>query len=78
MNDIPAFPMPVGWNGSSHYEEHLSNRAQPGMGLRDWFAGQALPFCLEEFLGVHPDSQRACAECAYGIADAMLAERSKP
>ena len=56
----------------------MSEEMQGGMTLRDMFAGQALPFCLEEFLGVHPDSQRACAECAYGIADAMLAERQKP
>jgi len=52
----------------------------PGMTLRDWFAGQALVGLLssgkwhndgtgfEEFIATH----------AANIADAMLAERSKP
>ena len=48
----------------------------PGMTLRDWFAGQALSFCLAEF-GGNADDQRQYAEAAYQIADAMLKERDK-
>lgn len=51
---------------------------QPGMTLRDWFAGQALagwmasfPSCGE---GVVPV---ACARLAYDLADAMLEARAK-
>lgn len=47
-----------------------------GMSLRDWFAGQALEFCLREF-GGNPDDGKQFAEAAYQIADAMLAERNK-
>jgi len=47
-----------------------------GMLLRDYFAAQALPFCLQEF-GGNADDQRQYAEAAYQIADAMLAERAK-
>lgn len=36
----------------------------PGMSLRDWFAGQALPYCLAEF-GGNADEQRQYAEAAY-------------
>jgi hypothetical protein len=43
-----------------------------GMTLRDYFAGQALlPVCNRGA------SSRECAEAAYQIADAMLAERAK-
>jgi hypothetical protein len=47
----------------------------PGMSLRDWFAGQALAN-PRTFPGDY-----SCAEdvagWAYGIADAMIAERYK-
>ena len=46
------------------------------MSLRDWFAGQALEFCLREF-GGNADDGTQYAEAAYQIADAMIAERSK-
>lgn len=39
--------------------------------LRDRFAMAALPVCVEEFWGGH----KSMAECAYKIADAMLATR---
>jgi hypothetical protein len=44
----------------------------PGMSLRDWFAGQALH--IPELRGETP--QRV-ADWAYSLADAMLAEREK-
>lgn len=46
-----------------------------GMSLRDWFAGQALAAVI-----AHTDRERWAwaAERAYEVADAMLAERSKP
>jgi hypothetical protein len=54
-----------------------------GMSLRDWFAGQALPTLLDsEINNSQPHSDEkpwaVYAEMAYGIADAMLAERTKP
>lgn len=55
-----------------------------GMTLRDWFAGQALPYACtinQQFLQAHPDANypfhAAIAKDAYEIADAMLAERAK-
>ena len=44
--------------------------------LRDWYAGLALRYCLEEF-GGNADDQKQFAEAAYQIADAMIAERNK-
>lgn len=44
-----------------------------GMSLRDWFAGQALLWCLSEFAGNTKEEQ--LAEAAYQIADAMLCAR---
>lgn len=65
----PAFP---------HDNQELGDRhrvAQPGMTLRDWFAGQALAGMLadSEVIGEPISTARA----AYQIADAMLMERSK-
>jgi hypothetical protein len=78
MNDGgPAFPMPSGWNGLTHHEEHHGNDEQEGMSLRDWFAGMA----LQGYLAAPDDGAIArgnpavVAEWAYGAADAMIAER---
>lgn len=52
----------------------------PGMSLRDWFAGQAIAGHLASLnpTAEHdPDSAAAFARSSYQIADAMLAERSK-
>jgi hypothetical protein len=43
---------------------------ETGMTLRDYFAGQALAT-----IGESPNSPKAEAEFAYGMADAMLARR---
>jgi hypothetical protein len=67
----PAFPRP-GFaypNGNAEYPES-------GMSLRDWFAGQALPWCLAEF-GGNAKGMTQPVEASYQIADAMLAERNK-
>ena len=46
---------------------------QPGMTLRDWFAGQALT-AATMYQTMTPED---LAHDAYRIADAMLAEREK-
>lgn len=51
------------------YHEH-------GMSLRDWFAGQVLiSTYLNGYAGPGPKQR---AQTCYEMADAMLAERSKP
>lgn len=50
--------------------------SQEGMSLRDWFAGQALAWCLSEFAGNAEDMKQP-AEAAYQIADAMLRARER-
>lgn len=52
----------------------------PGMTLRDWFAGQALTVLLGSLAGVastHEGLLKSYARQAYEYADAMLAEREK-
>jgi hypothetical protein len=47
-----------------------------GMTLRDWFAGQALAACVQTHNeGFFDGGDKAIAECAYDLADAMLAAR---
>lgn len=66
----PAFPIipPIDKDGYS-----ASGYPYPSDGIskRDWFAGIALPWCLQEFAG-NAEDQRQPAEAAYQIADAML------
>lgn len=70
----PAFPF--------SYEEGGKLLSCNGMTLRDWFAGQALVGILsgELSIGVMNSDSRAAllSQATYEIADAMLAERSKP
>ena len=47
-----------------------------GMSLRDYFAGQAMA-ALVAFRGGYSAHDAQTADTAYGIADAMLAERQK-
>ena len=55
----------------------------PGMSLRDWFAGQALVSVLSALgdMKIGRDNpagqQRAVAMVAYDIADAMIAQRTE-
>lgn len=48
-----------------------------GMTLRDWFAGQAMAAYLSR-PDADNDPYAAVASYAFDMADAMLAERSKP
>lgn len=63
----PAFP---------HDNQEMGDRhriAQPGMSLRDWFAGQALAGMLADSNVTGTYDKLASA--AYDMADAMLAAR---
>lgn len=66
--DTPAFPV----NSPSGSPEYMPTR--DGMTLRDWFAGQALPWLIDLRNG-NQATIPASAEVAYLIADAMLAAR---
>ena len=44
--------------------------AQPGMSLRDWFAGKALAGMVAA-----PGSYKSIARCCYAQADAMMEAR---
>jgi hypothetical protein len=50
---------------------------QPGMSLRDWFAGQALSVIASQSVFLDAQDGYIIARAAYVIADAMLAEREK-
>jgi hypothetical protein len=73
----PAFPQ-TGWKGSRDDIVVFH-----GMSLRDYFAAAALPGC--QFLAIERVKANGItcttedhAAMAYQLADAMLAERSKP
>ncbi len=57
---------------------------EPGMPLRDWLAGQALPAIIAAMSrGEHSTkagltATQSIARDAYDVADAMLAERTAP
>lgn len=85
-NGGPAFPQSKkgytsGINGSS---DHVVFDVTGGMSLRDYFAAQVLP---QIYAASAPDFARSnmkgdeyasiTSACAYMIADAMLAERTK-
>ena len=70
----PAFPVPETPN--------YSGTPDPGMTLRDWFAGQALACvqsCIDFQWGAmqerRDEASAFTAKMAYEIADAMLKER---
>ncbi len=50
-------------------------RGDPGMTLRDYFAGQALAGLLADMAGADEDVR---ADMAYNQADAMLLRRKDP
>lgn len=69
----PAFPAEGGEASGLH--------PNPGMSLRDYFAGQALPqvihMCFADRRLDGETSEQMFARKAYAIADAMLTERAK-
>ena len=73
----PAFPVPA-----EHSEN--PNFATPGMTLRDYFASAAMQGWMASYDGKsgHPAGTdgggRRVARLSYAMADAMIAERSKP
>ena len=66
--DIAAFPVavPERWYAT-----------QDGMGLRDWFAGQALVGVIARPSHLRVTDAKLIAEQAYLIAQAMLVVRQK-
>ena len=70
----PAFPLQRIKNAN----DEVCQWEEPGMALRDWFAGHALAGILAA-PGLQPDdsSRSGCAELAYEFSDAMLAARHK-
>lgn len=77
-NNPPAFP-------SVCMDDPEHPHSAPGMTLRDWFAGQALPRTLSAEYYTEGRSridgeahERAAAMAAYRIADALLAARMNP
>jgi hypothetical protein len=66
-----AFPAAEEMSGSygAYTVQHM------GMGLRDWFAGQALAGM--GWVAATPTAVENKAKAAYEIADAMLREREK-
>ena len=48
--------------------------------MRDYFAAAAIMGVADTFTWDkwEPNAPGSCAKCAYALADAMLAERSKP
>lgn len=66
-----AFPVPEERNAGGE----LIRYSQPGMMLRDWFAGMALQGLLAS--GPHDCKISELAMDAMAYADAMLAERKK-
>jgi hypothetical protein len=49
---------------------------EPGMSLRDYFAGKALPVILKDALGTYDEEDyETAAKASYQIADAMLKAR---
>lgn len=64
-----AFPVPA-------HPNYPRLGPQPGMTLRDWFAGQVITAFAAYGPKGHAPAQMVAA-AAYEIADAMLAERAK-
>lgn len=72
----PAFPMP--FSTDEHTTPCNASIMQPGMSLRDWFAGQALAGMLVSRAYLTGELRHDyAAHDSYVFADAMLAERTK-
>jgi hypothetical protein len=67
----------IDWGGQAFPTEGGADSGlypDPGMSLRDWFAGQALCATAEIHNGIGVDP-RGTAIAAYQFADAMIAAR---
>lgn len=63
-------------NGGQAFPSGEGVDYEPGMTLRDWFAGQALAgLCVGESDSYRLDGRRFTADAAYKMADAMLEAR---
>lgn len=83
----PAFPRLDSLTTHDKQAPHtirFSAESVDGMTLRDYFAAQALPQCIELATTMQRGHVTAlpwdapAAKAAYAVADAMLAERAKP
>lgn len=62
-------------DGGSAFPRAYVSTGEPGMSLRDWFAGQAVNgLMIDRPIG---EPVATVAEQAYELADAMLKERVK-
>lgn len=59
--------------------DRFSPQGEPGMSLRDWFAGQALAGWMSDPNAsiAEPELRERLAAGCYEMADAMLAERRR-
>ena len=78
--DDGSFAFPLAGSTAEWDDVKKQWKPQPGMSLRDWFAGQALQGWLSSFGPdmVHPvanDMEYEIAKQAYQMADAMIAAR---
>ncbi len=83
----PAFPAEITLNrevfAAAPYQFGNDDFKTPGMSLRDYFAAKSLPVAWKAFEdGYFTEDRwesinRTVAECAYQMADAMLAARSR-
>jgi hypothetical protein len=75
-NGGPAFPALRRLSSPSH--DYIAESID-GMSLRDYFAAKALPSAYEWAAAQNEiDHWQLAASEAYSMADAMIAERSKP
>ncbi|MDO7911376.1 hypothetical protein Q6A49_12615 [Pseudomonas sp. 22-AL-CL-001] len=87
----PAFPVEIRNTTDEAFIGCLGEEVKPqsfaiytGVSVRDYFAAQALPTAWAAFDGGYFDAgewediNRGVVECAYQMADAMLAARVKP
>ena len=68
-------------NGGPAYPSQNGHYFEPGMTLRDWFAGQALSGMMAYQNPSRGDFHTNCddetiSKCAYSYADAMIAARN--
>jgi hypothetical protein len=77
----PIYPEPAYIAAPDEQGDRVVVMASDGMSLRDWFAGQAMIGLMSAFgePGLRGEgwAQRVAAD-SYALADALLAERSKP